>query len=997
MKRSYIINLLMILIICITFTTHSTAQDGTGGHPLNTSWKQIDTKAVKVIYPEEIEAQAQKVANYINYLYDQQYFTVGTRRNKVHLILQNNQTQSNGYVGLAPFRSEFYLTPPQDKNSLGDIDWATLLSIHEYRHVLQYSNIENKLGILAYIIAGENGVSNMAYYLVPNWYFEGDAVLSETVLTDQGRGYIPSFFNEQKALALAGKNYNYQKARNGSYKDMVPNHYKLGYNMIRKGRELAQDGEVWKNVMSSTMGLYGLIYPFSSSTKRYTSLKTPALYKTVQNEMYSKWMKGWNENTFTPSTSVLNTKERFVTNYENILVRNNKVYALRSSYAETPSIVSISNNESTHIKGVANISSNQFDVHKNRIVWSETSIDPFYSNRTYSIIKTFDTQDLSIKSLTKKTKYFSPSFSPNGKYIAVSSFSPTQESTIAILSSSTGLVQKEINPYMGAPVSYPKWSVDGNSIIYISNYANQLAIIKQDVNSEKTTLLTPLSNHIISQLDVDDKEVIFSASYNGTDNLYSVPLDGSKNIVQKTTTKVGAYSPAIDRNRHRIYYNEFTHMGTKAVYCDDNQVVASNIKVGSLKDVAMFPITKGKNEHNILPDSIGNKERYPNRSYNGLGRDLSLHTWGYINVNDAYSLGIEVSDFLNNLSFKTSYGRDFSLNRNNLHLNSVYGALPVKLGLTYDKYLYDKETSQGDIEIEKQNITLDQTLNKDQDSYMVNLFVPVRWYGSSFQHLAQIGTNFGYNKLNEKLDITSVRFREPLFQKTIQKETTNSLELQLRGMHNMAQMNLIPKWGYHAYLGYTQTNAEITLSTSIKNDYDPHKVGGNQWNILLRGYAPGLFPNHGLEVTFTSMENSSNELRTLSPIYQTPRGYNYYNVSYTKDNQVYQIYQTEGQSIQCNYRFPICYPDWGFGGIAYLKRVRANIFYDAEKFDTYNTETKAINKINRSSTGIEISLDTQWINTKPVEIGWQCTYAPDDILRIEKSPWRYRFFTSFSF
>ncbi|MEK7198552.1 MAG: hypothetical protein AAB212_01335, partial [Bacteroidota bacterium] len=115
-------------------------------------------------------------------------------------MLQDQTLFSNAYVGLAPYRSEFYLTPPQNAFTLGAIRWTDNLAVHEFRHVQQYSNFNKGLSRLASFFLGEQGraVANAA--AIPDWFFEGDAVFNETKLTRQGRGTLPLFLSSYQSL-----------------------------------------------------------------------------------------------------------------------------------------------------------------------------------------------------------------------------------------------------------------------------------------------------------------------------------------------------------------------------------------------------------------------------------------------------------------------------------------------------------------------------------------------------------------------------------------------------------------------------------------------------------------------------------------------------------------------------------------------------------------------------------------------------------------------------
>ena len=109
------------------------AQADFGGHPIGLDWQILTSDAVRVIYPKGMEPQAQRTANLINYMEQNNKRSVGDKKHRFDLVLRNQTTNPNGYVSLAPFRSEFFCTPPQNNLLLGSNDWMDELAIHEYR------------------------------------------------------------------------------------------------------------------------------------------------------------------------------------------------------------------------------------------------------------------------------------------------------------------------------------------------------------------------------------------------------------------------------------------------------------------------------------------------------------------------------------------------------------------------------------------------------------------------------------------------------------------------------------------------------------------------------------------------------------------------------------------------------------------------------------------------------------------------------------------------
>ena len=164
-----------------------------GGEPASVKWQQVNTDTVRIIFPGGMDSIAKRIATITSKEQQQYAGTIGDHLHKVSIVLHSQTIFSNGFVALGPWRSEFFLTPEQNAFELGAMSWPDLLSVHEYRHVEQYSNFNVGLSHTMHILFGENGQALANAASVPDWFFEGDAVYNETMLSEQGRGRLPLF------------------------------------------------------------------------------------------------------------------------------------------------------------------------------------------------------------------------------------------------------------------------------------------------------------------------------------------------------------------------------------------------------------------------------------------------------------------------------------------------------------------------------------------------------------------------------------------------------------------------------------------------------------------------------------------------------------------------------------------------------------------------------------------------------------------------------------
>jgi len=147
-----------LLLFCLLAVVINSSAQQFGGNPPSLKWKQINTDTVRVIFPDGLQKLANEIAA-ISHQLGATQSTLGKKVRKINIVMQNQTTISNAYVGLGPYRSEFYMTPQQNSFELGSLPWYQQLVLHEYRHVQQYNNFRKGISGLFYILAGELGVS----------------------------------------------------------------------------------------------------------------------------------------------------------------------------------------------------------------------------------------------------------------------------------------------------------------------------------------------------------------------------------------------------------------------------------------------------------------------------------------------------------------------------------------------------------------------------------------------------------------------------------------------------------------------------------------------------------------------------------------------------------------------------------------------------------------------------------------------------------------------
>src|SRR5258706_6526879 len=258
-------------------------------NPPSLRWYRINTTNVRVLYPKGFEVQAQRMANTLEQIRTPESASMGVKPKKISIILQNQSSISNAFVTLAPRRSEFYTMPAQNYNFVGNNDWLTMLASHEYRHVVQFQRSITGFNAFLYHVFGQQALAVGAYIGAPPWFWEGDAVGAETAFTHSGRGRIPNFDLVFRTNLLEERTFNYNKQHLRSYKNNIPNHYVLGYEMVSYLRKKTGDAGIWEKIVGRAWGLPLIPFTFSNAIRKQTGLYAKDLYKEMASSLTTEW------------------------------------------------------------------------------------------------------------------------------------------------------------------------------------------------------------------------------------------------------------------------------------------------------------------------------------------------------------------------------------------------------------------------------------------------------------------------------------------------------------------------------------------------------------------------------------------------------------------------------------------------------------------------------------------------------------------------------------
>ncbi|GAB4228872.1 MAG: hypothetical protein Tsb0034_00240 [Ekhidna sp.] len=901
--------------------------EATLGQNLNKQgWQELKSPHLNILFPAGHEEVAQRVANMVTYQRRQLQESIGEKAITLSMVLQQHTVIPNGFVSLSPFRTEFFSTPPVNMQQLGSMNWMDVLTIHEYRHVQQNSNyLYGATKFLRYL-QGENGWAFGKVLSIPNWFAEGDAVWAETKYTKAGRGRTPFFTRKQRAIAEAGKYYDYQTFRNGSLKKMLPDHYTTGYMMVTHLRN--QKGvEAWNPIIRDAAAYKHVFYPFSRAMKNRAGYTSSSLLDASWNQMVKRWEDQQDTMRMSEPTDI-SLPRSTVTEINFPQPSVSGIIMWKSDYKTTDRIVVQGEDGSERVIVAPGFNVDSYFHHDNgKLVWTELSQNPRRNNQSFSDIYLYDEKVGEVRKLTEQANYFSPVFM-NSEELLVVHYSPEMEPAIHRFNLKNKAVDEVIALGKRDFIGRLAYDPASGSCIAIIRRDQKLSINKIDLQTGAISPLTTSTHHTIDGIRVYDGHVYYSASFTGIDNIFRTPLDGSMKVEQLTSVVVGAYEPSVSSDGSTLYFTVFDIMGNKVV-SQPLQGFRRRLEAIEEPHHLMFqdetPSVFG-NENKTIFDQI-DSVRYDVTNYSGSPfRGARFHSW-LINPSDV-KLGVTVfmNNYLNDVSGE--FGGGYNLNED----GSFYTA-QISYGRFFPVLNIGAERNQRSTAFLTDADTL--ALMKYHETVLsTSVSVPLKWLKRNFFSSLDLETKYGYH-------LTQERNLEDVAELSDQNYATIASEVRYAWVRRRALQNIAPRLG-------AVISGEWVENLSIS---DNRKYGAQG-----RVYLPGLWRNHSLQVAAAyQYEPLSNVFQEVDA-FRYPRGYN-------------RPLNDEFLRISFDYGFPLLYPDWGFHGITYCKRIRARAFFDYGEGKRFGVAR------NYHSLGGELIFDNTFFNlSQLISFGFRGSY-----------------------
>ncbi len=903
----------LVVLIFILFATIDNYGQHFGGNPPSLSWRKIESDTARIIFPEGLDSQANRIASVVHFLAAQN-ISLGNKTRKVNLLLQNQTTIANGYAGLGPYRSEFFMTPSFNNFDLGSTNWADALAVHEYRHIQQYNNFKQGASDAAYHFFGEEGFSLAINAAVPDWFFEGDAVYNETVQTQQGRGRIPFFTNQYKALWVAKKNYSWMKLRNGSLKNYIPSHYPLGFLLINYGHE-KYNADFWKKVTFDAVNFKGLIYPFQKAVKKYSGVS----FNKFRDDAFS-YYKQLVENTdsLISGNRISITENSYKTDcFHPFQIGDDSLLYLKSSVRSQPSFFIKTKNEEKEIFAKDISLDENFSYRNGKIVYAYFKPDIRWGWKNYSNIKIVDIKTGVSKNVTRQSKYFEPDISEDGKKIITVHFGTDGKSELHLLDVATGEVLKRIAKKEISLFTGPKF-IDEFTVVSATRMQDgRMSLMKINIFNAELHQLTPFTYSVLGFINVEKKKIYFTASYTGNDELFELDLQTNQ-LFQLTNSLLGNYFANV--SGEKLLYSTFTANGFQLKQKYFSEIKKKEVDWLQLNEFAKNNIVNGiKTEPSLQLNLIPNRN-FKSQHYKKTTNMFNFHSWrpNYDDPEITFSLYGE--NVLNTFQSNLFYLYNQNDRTSAIGYDGVYGALfPfISVGTLFT--------------VNKKNSN-----NKwNQLDSKVGVSIPLNFTSGKYFRYLNFGTNYYLrNEFYQSNNGTkgTINFAYLTNFLSYSHQTQKSLQ------------DIYPKKGV-----YISLNQIKTISR-----YSAYQIFVSSAAML-----PGIINNHHLVLTASFQQRDTLNPNLFSNRFAYSRGFS-------------KFYFSRMWRVSGNYHFPILLPDWGFANILYVSRIRANAFYDFTKLYSRNK----MQTINQRSAGCEIYFDTKWWNQHPLTFGFRMSYLID--------------------
>lgn len=919
--KSTLLSIILLLVLMAAKAQFYNSGQNRG----NTHWKQIDTLNLKLVYPDYAEKVAQKFANDLQWATENVGKSLGHQASKIEILMQMESSTSNAMVVWAPKRMEVHALQPQDGYAQ---DWFQQLALHEYRHVVQIDKLNQSWAKLFYYFFGQMGTSALIGAYLPTWYLEGDAVETETQLSQSGRGRQSYFSMPLRAQLLEEGAYTFDKATMGSYKDFVPDHYTLGYQLVSFGKMKFGD-EIWQKTQDYIAQNPFEVVSFNNGLKQQSGLTKRKFYQQALDSLQKSWAI---------SNEIINYKEvktptsKHYTSYQYpALLNEHSLISYENSMNRRPRIV-LTNLKKNKTKKLLSVGYGQFQnltLKDSVLCYTEKRIHSRWQKVQYEVLMRYDFKTKKKIRLSRKTHYYYPSLNDNATQVAVLNQSKSGAYSIEVLDVKSGKNLQTI-PLKNF-VKHHTFTHEGNLLWYeLTEKGWQLTEYQLESKSSKS-IGYPTYSNVGRPLRIDSNHILYIDDIEGIANIYQLQIDNSE-VSRVSSVKYGV--DFLSSYNNEVYFNDYTAQGWKI----RKAKIQDLRKIENAKLPFASPFMKSDiDTSNIQGQVFNNQIQFSSRNYSKFLHLFKFHSWAPLSINienaDAnFGFSVMSQNLLSTSTLEAGYKYLYNkgMPSHNWYANYIYeGFNPIfKFGVNYQTGLYSQDYGKY-----------------NSPTYSITISEPLRFLKSKHYFFIQPEIGLLGGKYN---------FEEAIFADESFKFRVLYGDVRLGFTKLRHAKDLFPRWGL------------ILRANSNYND-----IIGDHWapaiNYLIQGnlFIPGIGRHHNLRIQsgYEYLQRSFYQFGTSL----MPYGYQLM-PDFPSFSEIF------AQRFQ--YDFTLAYPDLSLGSILYIKRINTSLFFNPANIWESRYYT---------SSGLEMHFESHILRLPvPVDLGIRAGYfQPYDQLFVE--------------
>ncbi len=649
MKQVKSIKILMFGILTLLCSVSASA---------GSSWRAIDTPMYKIIYQEDIESEAQRVAGMMDaYLKEHlNVMPIDRELKKIPIVLYTHQHESNGNVGMMPYRSHWYNKPAM----FAKLEWFDILAVHEGRHVVQFNQfLDHPAGKVAHFLMGESGTIGMLALFTPFWFIEGDAVVSETVLTQGGRGRSAAFDLWFRTDLLANEPYSYERAMLGTGFDRLPylNYYVLGYFLTALA-ETEYSEQVFDKTLNS-MATWDA-FNFNGAFRLQTDVTLDEHYQQSMTELKKHWQSQLNQLEITPVEVIHNAGKNHWRSVYNVGFQGGQPVVLEADMKKTSKLAIVSDQDT--LKPLTAMSldiiGSQASTSKTREIttngedycWVKNYAHPTKPNLAYGDVICWS-QEAGLKQLTHGDKLTAVALLESG-FIA-HRFTEQRKSELVQFNADSKETKRWQLPAGSIAADL---FVNGHEVYFVLASSRQDGLYRLSRDSGELAQLIDAGQESIRAPISTQNWVVYVSDRSGIDQLYAISKFTGERF-QIAARPYGTYYPSFDAETARLLFNDYTSGGQQLVsiaFSDQPNADSDWIPVAQIE-------TPDPLIQSLIPEqlpTIDENPDYASEAYSPYRHLWNPHSWYFLANNEGVEASIYSNDVMNKLSTVVSVGYD---------------------------------------------------------------------------------------------------------------------------------------------------------------------------------------------------------------------------------------------------------------------------------------------------------------------------------------------------